>query len=468
MKKTSRISGLACRLPRFWLGLLCLAAFSCRLRDTGWGRVPEIIRQIALPDIPERDFRVTEFGAIGDGSTDCTEAIRKAIEACHAAGGGRILFPSGVFSTGAVHLKSRVGLHLAKDAVLLFSRDTEKFLPPVFTRFEGAECMNYSPFIYAFEQEHLSITGEGRLDGQADTTVWWTWAGKDKYGWKPGMPESQADREKLFEMAERNVPVEDRVFGRGHTLRPSFIQFYRCRNVLVEGITIVRSPMWEIHPVLCENVTVQNVRVVTHGPNNDGCNPESCRRVWIRNCYFDTGDDCIAIKSGRNGDGRRVGVPSEDILIQGCTMKDGHGGVVIGSEISGSCRNVFAEDCAMDSPNLERALRIKTNSLRGGVIENIHMRNVTVGQVSDAILLIDYYYGEGDVGSFAPVVRGIFLENVTSEKSPYALRLLGYPRSPISGVVLRDCVFNGVENSNQMENVTGLKFIRVSINGRPQ
>ncbi|MBN1894413.1 glycoside hydrolase family 28 protein, partial [bacterium] len=148
--------------------------------------------------------------------------------------------------------------------------------------------------------------------------------------------------------------------------------------------------------------------------------------------------------------------------------KDGHGGVVIGSEISGSCRNVFAEDCAMDSPNLERALRIKTNSLRGGVVENIYMRNVTVGQVSDAVMLIDFYYGEGDVGSFAPVVRDVFLENVTSEKSPYALRLLGYPRSPISGIELRDCVFNGVEKGNQLESVNGLRLIRVHINGLPQ
>ena len=169
--------------------------------------------------------------------------------------------------------------------------------------------------------------------------------------------------------------------------------------MLIEGVTIVNSPMWEIHPVLCQNVTVRDVSIGSHGPNNDGCDPESCRDVLIEGCMFDTGDDCIAIKSGRNDDGRRVNVPSENVIIRNCTMKDGHGGVVIGSEISGGVRNVFAEHCRMDSPHLDRALRLKNNAVRGGVVEDIYMRDVTVGQVAEAVLTIDFFYEEGDSGS---------------------------------------------------------------------
>jgi polygalacturonase len=459
-------------LRRFLLPLLILALYpsgaSRSGQPSGWGSVQEILKEIAPPVFPERNFAITEFFAVGDGKTDCTEGIRRAVEACHAAGGGRVVFPEGVYLTGAIHLKSNVNLHLEKNAVLLFSRDVQKYLPPVFTRFEGIECMNYSPLIYAYEQENLALTGEGTLDGQADSTAWWPWAGKPEHGWKTGMPRPQQDRKALFQMAEDGVPVSERIFGEGHYLRPNFIQMIRCKNILIEGVTIRRSPMWEIHPVLCENVTVQKVRVDSHGPNNDGCDPESCKNVLIKDCYFDTGDDCIAVKSGRNGDGRRVSVPSENIVIQGCTMKDGHGGVVIGSEISGSCRNVFVENCTMDSPNLDRALRIKTNSRRGGIVENIFMRNVVVGEVSDAVIGIYFNYEEGDVGSHTPIVRNIYVDHVTSQKSVYALLLDGYQRSPISNIHLEDCSFNGVEKGTLLNHVSGLTMKNVTINGRLQ
>jgi polygalacturonase len=437
-------------------------------QPSGWDGVPEILKEIVPPAFPDRNFTVTDFSAIGDGKTDCTESIRRAVEACHAAGGGKVVFPEGIYLTGMIHLKSNVNLHLEKNAILLFSRDLRHYLPPVFTRFEGIECINYSPLIYAYEQENIALTGEGTLDGQADSTAWWPWAGKPEYGWKTGMPRPQQDRKALFQMAEDGVPVTDRIFGEGHTLRPNFIQMIRCKNVLIEGVTLRRSPMWNIHPLLCENVTIKKVRVDSHGPNNDGCDPESCKNVLIQDCYFNTGDDCIAVKSGRNDDGRRVSVPSENIVIQGCTMKDGHGGVVIGSEISGSCRNVFVENCTMDSPNLERALRIKTNSRRGGIVENIYMRNVVVGEVSDAVIGIYFNYEEGDVGSHTPIVRNIYVDHVTSEKSVYALSLDGYQRSPISGIYLEDCAFNGVEKGTLLNHVSGLKMKNVTINGRLQ
>lgn len=453
-----------------WYGLVLVSILfiGCQkasLEEIGWSQVPEILSRIVPPNFPAKDFNVTEFGAIGDGKTDCTAAFKQAIEICHAAGGGRIVVPEGIFLTGAIHLKSNVNLHIRKDATILFSKDTKQYLPVVFTRFEGVECMNYSPFIYAYEQENIAITGKGVLDGQADSTTWWQWAGKSEYGWSKKLPNQNHDRDALFQMAEESVPVEDRIFGEGHYLRVNFIQPYKCKNILIEGITLKRSPMWEIHPVLCENVTVRDVTVVTHGPNNDGCNPESSKDVLIKNCYFDTGDDCIAIKSGRNADGRRVNVASENIVIQGCTMKDGHGGVVIGSEISGNCRNVFAEDCVMDSPNLERALRIKTNSLRGGVVENIFMRNVTVGEVSDAVIRIYFHYGEGDVGQHTPIVRNIYVRNLTSQKSNYALFFEGFERSPISNINLEECRFNGVTKGNKLNNVVDLNMKDVYING---
>ena len=211
----------------------------------------------------------------------------------------------------------------------------------------------------------------------------------------------------LIEMGEKNVPVAERVFGEKGGLRPNFLVPYRCKNILIEDVKIINSPMWEINPVLCTNVTVRGVDINSHGPNNDGCNPDSSSDVLIENTLFDVGDDCIAIKSGRNEDGRRIGRPSENIIIRGSTMKDGHAGVAIGSEIAGSCRNVFIENNRMDSPNLERALRLKSNARRGGVIENVFMRNVEVGQVSEALLTIDFMYEEGSRGNFPPTARNI-------------------------------------------------------------
>jgi polygalacturonase len=232
-------------------------------------------------------------------------------------------------------------------------------------------------------------------------------------------------------------------------------------------VTILNSPMWEIHPVLSENVTVRNVKIVSHGPNNDGCDPESCRDVLIEGCSFDTGDDCIALKSGRNADGRRLAVPVENVIVRNCEMKDGHGGVTIGSEISGGARYVFAENCRMDSPNLDRALRIKTNAMRGGVVEHIYMRNVQVGQVADAVVHVDFYYEEGLRGNFTPVVRDIDVRDVTSGKSNYGLYLRGFPNAPITGVRLVNCDFSNVANGNRIEAVQGLEMIDVTINGKP-
>jgi polygalacturonase len=327
------------------------------------------------------------------------------------------------------------------------------------------ELMNYSPFIYAFEQKNIAITGRGVLDGQSDNEAWWPWNGRAQYGWKEGQPNQRKDRAALSEMAERGVPVAERLFGEGHYLRPQFIQPYRCQNVLIEGVTIRNSPMWEIHPVLSTNVTVRGVKISSHGPNNDGCDPESCTDVLIKDCYFDTGDDCIAIKSGRNADGRRVNAPSQNIVIQDCQMKDGHGGITIGSEISGGVRNVFAENCRLDSANLDHALRVKNNAMRGGLLENLYFRNINVGQVAHAAITIDFNYEEGAKGKFTPVVRNFVVNNLQSGKSKHALDVQGFKNAPLYNLRLEDCTFSNVAEASIVKNVENLVLQNVRING---
>src|SRR5487761_2013617 len=420
----------------------------------GYDERTEILNRIQAPKFPDRDFDIVKFGAVEGGTKDSTEALAKAVAACSAAGGGRVVVPAGVFLTGPIHLKSGVNLRVSKDATLLFNRDPKLYLPLVFTRWEGTECMNYSPFLYAFEQRNIAISGEGTLDGNANCDFWWNWSGKGGCG-KKGEPTQAEARAALVAMADKDVPVKERVFGEGRWLRPQFIQPYRCTNVLIEGVTIRNSPMWEINPVLCRNVTVRGVKINSHGPNNDGCDPESSTDVLIDNCEFDTGDDCIAIKSGRNRDGRRVAAPSQNIIVRNCSMKDGHGGVTIGSEASGDVRNVYVENCRMDSPHLNVGLRIKTNSYRGGAIENIFMRNCRIGQVAQAVLDVDLFYEEGEGGAFTPTVRKIAMEDVTCGKAKVAVSLKGYKSAPLRDISLTRCTFSHVEKDNVIQNVDG-------------
>ena len=458
------------RILLFCLSFL-LAFSSCNQQkhtdiEQGWEKMEVILERIQAPEFPDRTFNILDYGATIKGDT-CSDAIRLAIEACHQAGGGRVLVPEGAYISGAIHLLSNVELHLEEGATIYFSTNPRDYLPVVRTRFEGSELYNYSPLIYAYQQENIAITGMGVLDGQASMENWWLWKRGNKDGtFSQDEPNSNP---RLLKMMSEAVPTEDRFFGEGFYLRPSFIQPYECKNILIEGLTLMRPPMWMIHPVLSENITVRNVKLYSQeAPNGDGCDPEACKDILIEGCEFNTGDDCIAIKSGRNRQGYDMGIPTENVIIRNCMMKDGHGGVVIGSEASGGTRNVYAYNCEMSSPNLDRALRLKSNKYRGGVVENIFMRDIKVGEVKNAAIRINQNYhskvSDGEIRY--TTYRNIFVERMTCNKADYAIQIMGLEALPIENVKLIDCQFNTIKKENVLEHVEGLVLENVTINGQ--
>lgn len=436
--------------------------------DTEYRQVEQGIRQVTFAG---KTFDISKWGARTDAPAAVNrKAINLCITACSKAGGGCVVVPKGRWLTGAITLKSGVCLVVAKDATLEFSPDT-KLYPLVLTRWEGLDCWNYQPMIYACKAKNVGIAGEGTIDGAATSATWWKMSGAERFGWKEG-DESQrsGSRLRLQQMSENGTPVDQRKFGEGCGLRPQLINFNQCDGVLIEGVTLLRSPFWVIHPLLSKNITVRGVHVQNEGPNGDGCDPESCNGVLIENCSFHTGDDCIAIKSGRNADGRRWNRPSENIIVRNCQMQDGHGGVVVGSEISGGCRNLFVENCTMDSPNLERVIRLKTNSCRGGVIENIFVRNVEVGQCREAVLKInlDYEHNEQCCRGFNPTVRNVFLDHVNCKKSQYGMLIIGLDSATnVYNIEVSNSAFDGVTSGGN--SVTGLtrdiRLKNVTING---
>ena len=429
----------------------------------------QIESRIMAPTFKDKTYDVTKYGASPKADAAKNQkAINTAIEKCSKAGGGKVVIPAGTYQTGAIRLLSGVNLEIQKNATIVFAFQPELY-PNVLTRWEGIDCINYSPCIYSYEAKNIALTGEGTIDGNGSNETWWQWCGNaQKFGYKEGVTkecqsripykglkeyETDAEgntlssRNALQKMMDNGLPTEQRVFGMGHGLRPQLVNFVSSENILIEGVKMLNSPFWVIHPLFSKNITVRKVTVINEGPNGDGCDPESCEDVLIEDCVFHTGDDCIAIKSGRNADGRRNPIPSQNIIVRGCVMEDGHGGVVIGSETSAGVKNVFAENCKMDSPNLDRVLRIKTNSCRGGVTENIYMRNVEVGECKREVLRInlDYWPSENSPRGFIPTVRNVYMENVNSQKSKFGLRFDGLEKeTEIYDIYVKNCSFNGV------------------------
>jgi polygalacturonase len=421
--------------------------------------------------IPDNEVSLTEYGARGDGKSDSTDAFDRAISALDASGGGRLIVPEGIFLTGAIHLEDNIELHIDDSATVKFSQNPNDFLPVVKTRFEGTELYNYSPLIYAQGKNNIAITGNGTLDGNADNEHWWPWKGKEEFGWAEGEPNQAEDAAKLMQMGENDVPVEERQFGKGHQLRPSMIEFYKSKNVLMEGVTVKDSPMWHIHPVLSTNVTIEGITVNGHGPNGDGINPESSSNVLIRDNDISTGDDGIAIKSGKNNDGRRVDVPSKNIHIEDNRFKEGHGAITIGSEMSGGVEGVYASGNVMDSPNLWNALRIKTNTDRGGYAKNIRFTDNEIHSAAeDVINLTTNYVNDGEQvtsGEHIPRVEEIAISDISSVGGTSAISMEGLPECPVTDVTITDSEFTGVDEPYSVSNVTGVRVDNLKINGDP-
>ncbi len=462
---------------------MLLTVVAVAVQAKGWNdqEYKQIEQSIRLPQFADKAYVITKFGAKTDNTAAKNQkAIQKAIDKCSQKGGGRVIVPAGQrFLTAAIQLKSGVNLVVEEGAVLEFAFEPELY-PIVPTRWEGLDCWNLSPLIYAYQARDIAITGKGTIDGGGSNDTWWPWCGSKKFGMKEGgIAQNMGARARLLKYAEDGVPMDERRFGPTDGLRPQMINLNQCEGILIEDVTLLRSPFWVIHPLLSTDITVRGVHINNNGPNGDGCDPESCDRVLIENCYFNTGDDCIAIKSGRNNDGREggqgafAGRASKNIIIRNSKFNNGHGGVVIGSEISGGCQNVYAHDCEMDSPSLDRVLRIKTNSCRGGVIENINMRNITVGQCGEAVLKINTDYEPREVccRGFYPTVRNVTMENVTCKKSKYGVMIVGYddPKLAytVNNITVKNCQFDGVYSKpiHQIGLAQDVTYDNLMING---
>jgi len=408
---------------------------------------PKIEASIQSPKLKDKAFSIEKYGAKTSASAAKNQkAINNAIKACAKAGGGRVVVSKGTWHTGAVTLLSGVNLHLEEGAVLQFDFIPELY-PVVETRWEGLGCYNLSPMIYANGAHDIAITGKGTVNGGGTRETWWTWTGVPRFGWKEGMYTMRASRAKLQQQSEDGVDVKERRFDVSNPMRPQLVNFMNCERVLIEDVTLLASPFWVVHPVMCKDFTLRGVTITNDGPNGDGCDPESCDRVLIENCHFKTGDDCIAIKSGRNRDGRMWNVPCQNVIVRKCKMEDGHGGIVVGSEISGGFKNLFVEDCTMDSPNLERVIRIKTNTCRGGVVENIFARNIEVGRCREAVVKINLNYESKEKAErgHIPTVRNVYIDNVNCKASKYGYYISGLEESAqIENINISNCTWTGI------------------------
>lgn len=418
----------------------------------GWAMVPEIMKNIKVPTFPDKVFNVLDYGAKSDTTFNSLPAILAAINECNLQGGGKVLIPEGSYlSKGSIILKSHVNLHLAEGARLEFSTEASDYLPMVLTKWEGTECYNYSPLIYSYQSTNVALTGKGVIDGNG-AAMFNTWKPKEKAG-----------MDRLRQMGNDTIPVYQRVFGEGWYLRPSMVQFFGCKNVLVEDIEIYDAPFWIVHPVYCDNVTVRGIYIDSNNYNNDGCDPESSTNVLIENVKFNVGDDGVAIKSGRDQDGWRIGQATENVIIRNCHFA--RWAITIGSEMSGGVRNIFIEDCKIDS--CRNGIYFKSNLDRGGFFENLHMRNIEADICLWGVINFrtDYHGYRG--GNYPTQFRNITIENVKCNRvDSVAIMANGVPEAKLYDIALRNIEVKSAPKATQMKNVVNLKLDNIIVNGK--
>lgn len=437
------------------------------MRPAYWQQAEQLARQADQALFAGRTASITEYGARAGSDVCQTAAIQAAIDQMSRAGGGHVIVPEGCFVTGALRLKSGVDLHLQnKESRLVFTTEiTEQNYPLTETRWEGSACINYSPLIYAEGEENIGLTGTGVLDGQAGAGAWWNWHHQVEDAWSQDLPDlQQPARSRLRALDEAGAPLEQRVFGKGGYLRPNFVQLLCCRNILIEGITLTRSPMWQLNPVCCRNVVVRGVTFDSHGPNNDGCDPESCQNVLIERCRFCTGDDCISLKSGRV----RTGNPAlacRGVVIRNNLFLDGHGGIAIGSEMSNDVWDVYAMGNRFESPKLSYVLRFKSNARRGGSIHDIFLCDTQAASVGEAAVHATMLYEDGANGPFLPCFYNIHLDGLKARGGRFGLFFEALPESPIRGLELKNIEICGVERPLCLRGVQDPSFDHVQING---
>ncbi|WP_308990991.1 glycoside hydrolase family 28 protein [Mariniflexile litorale] len=375
-------------------------------------------------------LNILEEGGNNKGEL-CTEAIQKAIDKAEKNGGGTIYFPAGDYLTGALRLKNNITIHIESGATLRFSNNFDHYLPFVQLRWEGTVMNSFSPLLYGKDIENITITGRGTIDGQGE--AWW------KEIWRIESAKEKLELTKYQKMTqEANVGLETApYYERTRNFlfhRPPLFQAFNCKNVRIEGVTIQNSPFWTINPAFCDNVTVDGVTIFNpHSPNTDGINPTSCKNVHISNCHISVGDDCITIKSGRDADGRKWATPTENVTITNCTMLSGHGGVVIGSEMSGGIKKVTIANCVFDGT--DRGIRLKAARGRGGVVEDIRVSNIVMNNIKKEAFMFNLFYDkntvEEPVSERTPIFRNIHISNVTGTNVNTACRVIGIPEMPI-------------------------------------
>lgn len=404
-------------------------------------------------------YDVTKFGAKKDSSSKATEAIAKAIAAASKAGGGTVYFPAGKYLTGAIHLKSNITIYIDAGAEIHFSDNFDDYLPMVESRYEGVDVTSFSPLFYAYKAENIAIKGRGIINGHG--RKWWNFV----EGYKQDQPRSKWQY--MFDSLNRNIllPDDPRQMKRGF-LRPPFIQPMFCKNVLIEGITITNSPFWTVNPEFCENVTVNAVTIINPpSPNTDGINPESCKYVHISNCHISVGDDCITIKSGKDIPGRTKAMPAENYTITNCTMLSGHGGVVIGSEMSGGVKKITISNCVFDGT--DRGIRIKTSRGRGGVVEDIRVDNIVMKNIRDQAIVLDMEYARvapEPLSERTPQFRNIRLSNITAY-TKQAMYINGLDEMPVQEISLNDIVFE-TETGIVIKNGKDIELNNVRVNAK--